>query len=155
MFTSRLFLDILIVILVITHALVEKNNNRLGMFLGSTPWLRFKNRPWLSWMLFALAILVIIVPFTLAEAGIQSDWLHSFVIGGFIGDAILTHWVPSIVLRRWSPGTLTATTYFYLAFMLWITSTVIAVGVFAGIMAFAILWPTLWIFRKVGILEKA
>lgn len=120
---------------------------------GLAPYLEkivgFRVEKWLDKALYVLAVSVILVPFALVSPGgiLSENVAKSFVIGGLLGDALSTHWLPSIKWR-WSPGSLSALLYPYLAFALYNTTDGFVTGsALLGGLAFIGLWPMLWVIK--------
>lgn len=134
------------VMCVLLHA-ADEFKNGLATYLEKI--VGFAVEKWLNWVLLALAVLIILFPFALVITGVLPENLaKSFVVGALLGDAFSTHWIPSIKWR-WSPGSLSALLYPYMAFLLW--QSTIGFDPFAatlGALAFIILWPALYGIKK-------
>ena len=129
------------IICVLLHA-VEEFKKGLALYLETI--LGFTAGKWLDYILFLLAVLIIFFPFILVIMGILPENVaKSFVVGALIGDAVSTHWAPSIKWR-WSPGSLSALLYPYMAFLLYqSTQDFVLPAAAAGTATFVSLWPVL------------
>lgn len=144
-------MDLLIFVIIVGfHATVEFRK-RLDEYLGNI--VGFSSPHWLKYMLFVLAAGNLIIPFWGGAISPETRALFwGYVAGGLVGDILSTHIIPSIYFKKVSPATWTFVLYIPIAIWLWSTVGVSVVPSLLGMASFVILWPTLMVLKKVGIL---
>ncbi len=140
-----MYLSGIFIVFVLLHAIDEFKT-------GLAPYLEeavgFKTGRWLNYVLLVLALSIILLPFILVQTvGLDMNLARSFVIGGLLGDAFSTHWIPSLIRTKVCPGSISVAIYPFLAFIIFNTATFSLITFILGILAFAALWPSLWIIK--------
>lgn len=140
-----MYLSFFFIACVLIHA-TEEFTKGLAPYLEEA--IGFKTGRWLDFTLLLLALSIILLPFVLVGTiGVNLDLAKSFVIGGLLGDALSTHWIPSLLRKKVCPGSVSVITYPVLAFVIFQFVAFSPIAFTLGILAFVSLWPSLLFVR--------
>lgn len=152
LFTQSLFI-VFVIISVIYHVGLEFKY-RLDEYLGGI--LHFTAPRYLRYAFFVLATSNLVIPFIGGLLFLEyREILISYMIGGLVGDTFGTHIIPTFIFKRESPATTTWKLYLPIAIVLGVAVWPLNIySLLSGMLSFVLLWPTLMLMKKVGLLKS-
>jgi hypothetical protein len=142
------------------HASLEFSG-RLDDYVGEV--VGFLSPRWLKYPLLLLALANILFPLGLGLrfSGEWQRFLFLFVAGALLGDMFSTHLIPTWrrLAKRSSPATWTWILYLPLGTIILARlrpdNLLDALGIAAGVTSFVLLWPALYILKRIGVLPQS